>query len=257
MPRVAREKSKSGIYHVLLRGKDGQNIFHDDEDNARFLDILCRSKEKSGISVYGWCLMNNHAHLLIKEGEEALSNTMKRQTVSYVWYYKSKYHTRGCLFGDRFKSESSEQDLQLLTQIRFIHQNPVKAGLVTYPGKWKWSSCRQYYGFPGYPDQLLDEDIVLSMFDGNVDIARKLFIEFNEQDNSDWCLDEPRKTRLTDEEAVYAIKQVIDNYEINEIRNLPVAERNAFLRRIRVIDGLSLRHAARIIGVSHVLIHKA
>lgn len=257
MPRVARVKSRSGIYHVLLRGRDGRDIFHDDEDNARFLDALKLCKEKGGIRVFGWCLMKNHAHLLLKEGSEDISNTIKRLTVSYVWFYNSKYHTSGPVFHDRFRSEDAGQDSYLLTLVRFIHQNPVKAGLASYPGKWKWSSCRPYYGFPGYPDLLLDEDAVLPMFDQDMDTARRLFIAFNEEISEDWCLDETRPGRLSDEEAVQAIKQVIDGYEISQIKSLPAAEKKAFLRRIRAIDGLSLRQAARIIDVSHVLIHKA
>ncbi len=257
MPRVARKKSESGIYHVLLRGKNGQDIFRDDEDNARFLDTLYLCKEKSRIEVYGWCLMRNHVHLLIKEGSENLSNTIKRLTVSYVWYYNSKYQSKGPVFHDRFKSEVVEQDFYLMTLIRFIHQNPVKAGLVGYPGKWKWSSCRPYYGFPGYPDGLLDENMVLSMFDDDNDLAKRLFIQYNEEESQDWCMDITRPGRLSDEDAAQAIKQVTGDYEFSQIKDLPTSERNAILRKIRAIDGISLRQAARIIGVSHVLIHRA
>jgi len=257
MPREARKKSRSGIYHVLLRGRDGQDIFHDDEDYARFLDTLYSCKEKTGMEVYGWCLLNNHVHLLVKEGNESLSGAIKRLSVSYVWFCKSKYGTKGPVFHDRFGSEAAEQDSSLLAMVRFIHQKHVRAGLVSYPGKWKWSSCRPYYGFPGYPDGLLDEAPILSMFDSDTDLARKLFIQFNEQESSDWFMDETRPGRLSDEEAVKAIEQALEGYEISLIRNLPAAERNEILRRIKAIEGVSLRQAARIIGVSHVLIHRA
>ena len=71
MPRYAREKSKSGIYHIILRGANKQEIFHDDEDKLRFLETLDRYKGKSKMKVYGWCLMGNHVHLFI--GEEMKS----------------------------------------------------------------------------------------------------------------------------------------------------------------------------------------
>ncbi|NLW02557.1 MAG: transposase [Clostridiaceae bacterium] len=257
MPREARKKSRSGIYHVLLRGKDMQAIFHDEEDHARFLDTLYSCREKTGIEVYGWCLLFNHAHLLIKEGRESLSGTIKRLAVSYAWHRRSKYKTEGSVFHDRFGSEAVEQGSYLLTLIRFIHQNPVKAGLIDYPGKWKWSSCRPYYGFPGYPEGLLDEALILSMFDGDTDLARRLFIQFNEQASDDWCMDVTRPGRLSDEEALRAIEQAISGYEISQVKHLPVSERNALLRKIKAIEGVSLRQAARIIGVSHVLIHRA
>ncbi|WP_330571508.1 transposase [Serpentinicella alkaliphila] len=93
-----REKSESGIYHVIIRGANRQEIFHDDEDCLRFLETLEKYKVKSAIKIYGWCLMNNHIHLLIEEGKEELSTTMKRIGVSFVGYYHLKYDTTGHLF---------------------------------------------------------------------------------------------------------------------------------------------------------------
>ena len=87
MPRVAREKSRSGIYHVMLRGANRQEIFHDDEDCLKFLNIIEKYKVKSDLKLYAWCLMGNHVHLLVKEGNELLSTTMKRIGVSFVSYY--------------------------------------------------------------------------------------------------------------------------------------------------------------------------
>jgi len=78
MPRTARAKSKSKIYHVMIREINQQNIFTDDEDCEKFMDILGRYRKKIGYEIYAYCLMGNHVHLLIKEGKEALSNTMKR-----------------------------------------------------------------------------------------------------------------------------------------------------------------------------------
>lgn len=89
--------------------------------------------------------MNNHVHLLLREGNEEISTTMKRIGVSFVWHYNLKYGTTGHLFQDRFKSENVETGRYLLTVIRYIHQNPVKAGIVQRPDQWKWSSCIDYY----------------------------------------------------------------------------------------------------------------
>ena len=76
MPRQAREKSESGIYHIILRGANRQEIFHEDEDNIRFLATLEKYTQKSAMKVYGWCLMDNHLHLLLGEGSEELAVTM-------------------------------------------------------------------------------------------------------------------------------------------------------------------------------------
>lgn len=98
MPREARIKSKTRIYHIMWRGANGQEIFHDDEDRTKFLDILRKYKITCELIVYAWCLMSNHVHLLIKEGNEAISVTMKRIGVSYVGFYNWKYRTMGPLF---------------------------------------------------------------------------------------------------------------------------------------------------------------
>ncbi|WP_404330329.1 transposase [Mesobacillus maritimus] len=108
MPREARQKSTSGVYHVMLRGANRQEIFHDDEDRMKFLNCLKKYKGIAKFNLYAWCLMDNHVHLLLKEGEEELATTMKRIGVSYVSFYNWKYCTTGHLFQDRFKSECVE-----------------------------------------------------------------------------------------------------------------------------------------------------
>jgi len=78
VPREARVKSKTGIYHIIWRGANRQEIFHDEEDWIKILDILKKYKLNCKLIVYAWCLMGNHVHLLIKEGNEDISKTMKR-----------------------------------------------------------------------------------------------------------------------------------------------------------------------------------
>ncbi|GAA0442109.1 hypothetical protein GCM10008983_18990 [Lentibacillus halophilus] len=151
MARKARVKSKSGIYHVMLRGVNRQEIFHEDEDCEKYLEIIKKYKARTAIKVYAWCLMNNHVHLLLKEGNEPLATTMKRIGVSYVRYYNWTYRTTGHLFQGRFRSENVETSTYLLTVTRYIHQNPVKAAIRTKVDKWKWSSCLGYYGQPCFP----------------------------------------------------------------------------------------------------------
>jgi putative transposase len=102
MARHPRKKSNSGVYHVIVKGANKQEIFHDEEDRIKFLDTLQKYKRKSGLKLYAWCLKGNHIHLLIKEGSESISVVMKRIGVSYANYYNWKYKTTGHLFQDRF-----------------------------------------------------------------------------------------------------------------------------------------------------------
>lgn len=259
MPRRARERSRSGIYHVMLRGANKQEIFHDDEDCLKFLDTILKYKMKIKMSVYAWCLMNNHVHLLLKEGNEDLSTTMKRIGVSFVSYYNSKYETTGHLFQDRFRSETVETDGYLVRVIRYIHQNPVKAGIVKNAAGWRWSSCHIYYDDGKDANKLLDDEFVLWRFSDDLTVAKKRFREFNEINKNDECLDDRlnERKRLSDEEARLEIKKLIGVLEIAQVKSMPKLGRDDVLRKVKKVDGLSQRQAARIIGVSASHIFKA
>jgi putative transposase len=146
MPRHARKKSKTGVYHVMVRGINKEIIFHDDEDRRKFLYILAKVKEGYPFELLGYCLMNNHVHLLIREGTENISQIMKRIGTRYAIYFNSKYDRKGHLFQNRFRSERVEDEEYLLTVLRYIHQNPVKAFLVNDTKDYLWSSYRAYLG---------------------------------------------------------------------------------------------------------------
>lgn len=258
MPRRARVKSRSGIYHIMLRGANRQEIFHDDEDCMEFLDFLYKYKLKTKLKIYGWCLMSNHLHLLVREGDEEISTTMKRLGVSFVLYYNRKYGTSGHLFQDRFKSENVEDIRYLLTVVRYIHQNPLKAGIVKSVDEWRWSSCREFYGTHDERRNLLDPEFILGKFSDDNILARERFKEFNERYNQDQCLDDQiNERKLTDEEARELIKKLLNGIEIAQVKSLPRFQRNEILQKTKGIKGLSQRQTARILGVSRILISKA
>jgi len=254
MPRNAREKSQTGIYHVVLRGVNQKTIFHDDEDNRRFLTTIERYKSLFSIKLYGWCLMGNHAHLLLREGKDGLSPALKRIAISYVSYYNDKYTTSGHLFQDRYRSESVEADDYLLTVIRYIHQNPVKAGIVHEPALWKWSSCPVYYGLKTEQPDILDESFVLSLFSLNLTEASAKFKVFNEERNEIKCLEHFSAIRLTDSEARSEVKKLLSSVSPEEVKGMSKTQRNELIRLVKGIEGITQRQAAEILGVSQTLI---
>lgn len=136
MARTARKLSSSNIYHVMLRGVNRQTIFEEDEDRFRFLNTVSRCREVSGFSLHAFVLMSNHIHLLIETGIEPLDDIFKRIGTSYAMWYNRKYQRAGHLFQDRFRSESVETDQYYMTVLRYILQNPVKAGMVSHPGDY-------------------------------------------------------------------------------------------------------------------------
>ena len=97
-------------------------------------------------SIYAWCLMGNHVHLLIKEADEPIGDVMKRIASSYVYYYNNKYDRVGHLFQERFKSQPVDDWSYFLTLLRYIHQNPLKPHLVRDLKDYRWSSWNEYLG---------------------------------------------------------------------------------------------------------------
>jgi putative transposase len=142
MPRRARQLAESGIYHVMLRGVNRDAIFLDDEDCTRFLHALGQAKDASGCSVLAYCLMTNHAHLVLRTGEEAIGAVIKRLGVRYAGWFNRKYGRIGHLFQDRFRSLPVEDDAYFVTLLRYVWNNPVEAGLVDLAEEYVWSSRR-------------------------------------------------------------------------------------------------------------------
>ncbi|MGE6203843.1 transposase [Guptibacillus hwajinpoensis] len=258
MPRKARQKSGTGIYHIIFRGANRQEIFHDNEDRLQFLQTLEKYSSLYKVKIYAWCLMSNHVHLLLKEGTEDISITIKRIAVSFVKYYHFKYNTSGHLFEDRFKSENVETVEYLLTVVRYIHQNPLKARMVRAVEEWGWSSCRQYYQLTSIT-RLVNCDLILNMFGEDRTTAIERFKEFNETVNDDRCLEDvdTDRRRLTDDEARSVINGVIGKIEIAQVKSLPKENRDHILRKVKGIEGVSQRQVARILGVSQTLIYRA
>ena len=141
MPRTARARSTVGLYHVLLRGAEGRMIFADDQDCARFLDSLSHAREGDAFLLYAYCLMGTHAHLLIREASVPLETAFKRIGASYARYYNTRYNQTGRLFQDRFQSEPLNDNPHFLDAMRFICQNPVKAGLSKNMFSYPWLGC--------------------------------------------------------------------------------------------------------------------
>ena len=247
MPRHARRKSESGIYHVMLRGVNQQQIFEDQEDFEKFLQVLSDCKAVSEYKLFAYCLMGNHIHLLVQEGKETIDQLMKRVATRFVYWYNIKYQRVGHLFQDRFKSEPVEDDAYFLTAIRYIHQNPVKAGLCKNLLDYKYSSYNSFFG----NDNLIDRDFVLDI------IPIDLFKEFNLEITNDKCLDiENRKfIRVTDEQAQKIIFKYSKCKSAFEFQNLDSKRREKFLIKFRE-NGLSIRQISRLTGISFGIVRK-
>ncbi len=244
MPRKARRKSESGIYHIILRGINQQQIFEDEEDSQRFLGTLLKYKEQCGYEIYAYCLMGNHVHILLKEGKENLTLVLKRIAGSYVYWYNWKYHRSGHLFQDRIKSEPIEDEAYFLTVIRYIHQNPIKAGISKNIDGYKFSSYNEYIN----KENLVDIDFCLSIID------KEQFIEFNNKFNDDVCLDiSDNDFRLTDDEALKIIWKICKCNSVSDFQKFDKIKRNYYIEKFYQ-QGLSIRQISRLTGLSRKVV---
>ncbi len=246
MPRQARRKSASGIYHAILRGVNQQQLFEDTEDFEKFVQVIKDCKAISGFELYAYCLMGNHVHLLIKEVHEPMEQIFKRIGSRYVYWYNIKYQRVGHLFQDRYRSEPVETDDYFLTVLRYIHQNPVKAGLCDKIEDWKYSSFFNYQN-----NVLINSDFVLEIID-----AEKFYL-FNIENNSDKCLDTENQTRirLTDEQAKRVIYNISKCKAVIDFQRLAESEKPICIAKFYE-NGLSIRQISRLTGTSKGLVEK-
>lgn len=252
MPRKPRIISKSGIYHVIMRGINRQTIFEDENDCNKFIKTLEKYKEVCEYELYAYCLMENHIHLLLKEGVEPLGQIMRRICSSYVYWYNQKYDRIGNLFQDRYASEPVENDAYFLTVLRYIYQNPVKAGMAANVRDYKWSSFKEY----ALKNRITDLDFVLDMFDSNKEMARKKFEEYITQSNYDTCLDISKRYKMMDEDARIIIKDICKIEYTTDLQKLEICLRNSFLKELKEKHRLPIRQIERLTGINRGIISK-
>lgn len=248
MPRQARTKSSTGIYHIVARGINRQDIFLGTEDFVRYLEILKATKTISKFELYGYCMMTNHVHLLICERSEGISKIMERLGTRYAWWYNFKYDRVGHVFQDRFKSENVEDERYLLGVIRYIHNNPVKAMMVEAAEDYKWSSCRAYYGSKEYPCMLTDKEFILDLFSKKRKMAIERFKGFMKEESEETFMECKSMMRKTDSELCEEIKKLIQA-DCTAVRSMAKTEQEEAIRRIKKIEGATQRQIARVLGI--------
>jgi putative transposase len=130
------------IYHVINRGNNRQTVFRKAGDFQAFLDALANLKERKPFDLFGYCLLNNHFHLLIRPLESTISRIVQSLLVSHTQRYHKHYHSGGHVWQGRFKSPIIQDDEHVLTVLRYIEANPLRAGIVTDAADYRWSSYR-------------------------------------------------------------------------------------------------------------------
>lgn len=239
MPRISRQQSESGFYHVVLRGNGKQLLFEDDGDRLRFLELLSEKTESDGIAIIAWCLMSNHVHLLLDDPDSLLSHAMHALGTAYARAFNEKSGHVGAVFQGQFTSIPIVSDRQLLQAVRYIHENPAKAGVASVDG-YRWSS---------YGDYLCGSDIA--------DTSRVLSMVGGHEGFLGFCADGrfvayyPRASqRVPDEDAALAATSALDGMAPHQVKELPKVQRDAALRALRAA-GITVKQIERLTGIGH------
>ncbi|RJP32444.1 MAG: transposase [Actinobacteria bacterium] len=180
MARPLRIQYEDALYHVTARGNEKRDIFKDDRDRNVFLNILSTVVERFKWIPYSFCLMSNHYHLLVRTPKANLSQGMHYQNAVYSQYFNRTHERVGHLFQGRFKAFLIHDEERLLVAARYVVLNPVRAGIVTLPREWKWSSYQDTVGLRR-PRISLNPDQLLCFFTSRKDSARKQYITFIEE----------------------------------------------------------------------------
>lgn len=247
MPRNARinNLNNSKIYHIILKGINGQEIFFEDSDRYKFLELLNKTKEKYSYEIYAYALMSNHIHLILFDKEDKLSQIMHRICMIYAMYFNNKYERTGHLFQNRYKNKCVNTERYLLNLQRYIHKNPQKDGICKMEN-YKWSSYREYIT----TSKIAETEFILSIFSSNKNEAIDRFISYNKIDDIDYEIEELEiKGSLTDEEAIERIRNKLKIENLISIANLSKKIRNERIKEISNIKGISTKQISRILGI--------
>ena len=226
MPRLNRQISYTKVYHIILRGVNKQDIFFSKNDYYKFLDIIQDTKEKYKYDVYTYCLMPNHIHIIMYDIENKLSKIMQIIAIRYSMYFNKKYDRVGHLFQNRFLSKKIEDKEYLKMACRYIHQNPLKAGI----GKvedYKWSSYQEFVT----KENIINTEMILSIFSQlNKEQAKTEFVKFHNAEANRKIyelMEYEMEDKITDEQLSEYICELFEISNVYEILQFNTKKRDA------------------------------
>ncbi len=245
MSRAARKLSISGYMHIVIKGIGKQIIFEEAADYRRFLSTLERFCGETRVRICAYCLMENHAHLLIRDEQCEVSTFMQKVGISYSMYFNRKYERNGHLLQDRFFSECVENETYLLTVLRYILNNPKKAGICD-ASKYRWSS----YALYDNPAPYMDISLIKKLLGDKTN-----YEEFINMDEDDHCLDYDMYVK-DDSWAKYMIRKCLNVDSGTALQSFERKKRNEALRILKA-NGLTNKQIERLTGISRNIVQRA
>lgn len=251
MPRQPRRLSASGVYHIMWRGIDKMQLYCDDADCIHFLSILDFVQNDDFI-VLAYCLMGNHVHLLIKTARDTtapLESTMKKLGMRYAAHYNRRYQRIGPVYQGRYKSQPVESTSYFLRVLRYIHANPVAAGIAPAMDAYRWSSYCDYFS-SRKPLCRVDTSYALRLRD----TAWLRQWHTRPECNASAMLDTDTP-RLTDPQALAIIQQMA-RCEAKYMDALPEELQQKIFRRLVREEKLPIPQLSRLCGVPRGVIRR-
>ena len=212
MARKPRIEFEGGFYHVITRGNQRQKVFLDEKDFLKYLEFLTDYKDRYGFWIYAYVLMSTHVHLLIETGQVPLSKILQGINQRFTMYFNWRYGTVGHLFQGRYKAILCDKDAYLFSLVKYLHYNPVRAGMVRQPEEYRWSSHRGYLGMD--KNGLVDTGLLLRMLSEDLKRGRRLYREYMKKEEKTSKEDFYRTVDqriLGDEEFVERVRGRVEN----------------------------------------------
>lgn len=242
MPRATRVCTE--YMHVIMRGVGKQSIFEEDADRRFFLNLLNKRKKKTQMTIWAYCLMENHVHIIFKDSNREISGLMHDLCECYAMYYNEKYERTGHLFQDRFLSENMLEIDYILRAFRYVLKNPEKAGICA-ASEYKWSSYKEF----GKSGRITETDEISELIGGNAG-----FIEFMREDDNEEYL-EYEGPKHNDEWARRKMKEILGVESGSEVKKLPNEERNTAICKLKGAK-LSDRQIERLTGIPKSVVQR-
>jgi len=180
MPRNPRLCFEGAFYHITSRGDNKEKIFYNEWDRKAMFSLLKEAKSKFCFRLHAYTLMQNHFHFVIETSEKGtISEIMHHINGKYTKHFNSMHKRSGHLFQGRFHGVLIDKDNYLLEVTRYVHLNPVRAGLVEYPEEYKWSSYRHYIGLAR--NDFVDKELILDMISPDRSNQVTMYLNFTKE----------------------------------------------------------------------------
>ena len=205
--RQARVTWPGALHHIMNRGLNKQRIFLQRELKIKYIEMMSEKSKKYGVTIYAYCIMDNHFHFALENTSGNLSNFMKSLNGHYGQYYRKFTNSKGYVFEDRFKSTLIQDESYLTTLIMYIFQNPERSGYVSNPFEYRWSSVSEY--FRSNIDSFIDKEMVEEFFLSKVNFERMVSYEIVHELEEQFI----GKTRFLGDKINCSRKSIISNKE--------------------------------------------